>query len=435
MPISAHPLDMYVWYDASLNIVKNGPMSVHFFPPIQGYFLLVPLAYFYNWLAHFFSLGSFGPVPMDSIPSVLNFYPNLNALYMPGMLFNFVVKLPLLFSDVFATLLLYKTMLSLTSNKKLAEKAAIFWFLNPYLILISSIWGMWDTLPALFSLSCLYFLFKKKFVLSSICLTVGFFLKLYPILFLVPIGIYILKSSSVKDKSKNFLKFFSVFSIASVLLSLPLIDRMTRFFTDFIAPNPATIGSITNPISNPIAFGLTYWSLYSLNRLINLPLTIMFASFASIASIILVVVALILVYWKVGKMSFQKPAYDLALCLLLPILALFLSFRILCEQWFVWALPFLVILCVGGKVKGFLFWGASILGILYAVLNCPLPFFFLPMERWIGNSLVSSANFLLSFEPIRIGLLATIGCLFSLFLFLIMLDFRKQSKIEGTSAD
>ncbi len=291
---------------------------------------------------------------------------------------------------------------------------------------------MWDTLPAFFSLACLYFLLNKKFVLSSICLTVGFFLKLYPILFLIPIGIYIFRSSLVEDKWKSFLKFFSVFSIVSVLLSLPFIDRMTRFFTDFIAPNPATIGSITNPISNPIAFGLTYWSLYSLNRLINLPLTTMFATFASIASIILVAVALILVYWKVGKMSFQKPAYDLALCLLLPILALFLSFRILCEQWFVWALPFLVILCVGGKVKGSLFWGASILGLLYACLNCPLPFFFLPMAPWIGNSLVSSANFLLSFEPIRIGLLATIGCLFSLFLFLILFDFRKQSKIDRT---
>ncbi len=117
MPISAHPLDMYVWFDATSSIIKNGPMSIQFFPPIQGYFLLVPLAYFYNWLTHVFSVGSFGPLPMGSIPSALNYYPDLNALYVPGMLFNFVIKLPLLFSDVFATLLLYKIVVSLTCNK------------------------------------------------------------------------------------------------------------------------------------------------------------------------------------------------------------------------------------------------------------------------------------------------------------------------------
>jgi hypothetical protein len=432
MPISAHPLDMYVWFDATSSIIKNGPMSIQFFPPIQGYFLLVPLAYFYNWLIHIISVGSFGPLPMGSIPSALNFYPDLNALYVPGMLFNFVIKLPVLFSDVFTTLLLYRIVLSLTSNKVLAERAAIFWFLNPFLIWISSAWGMWDTLPAFFSLACLYFLLNKKFVLSSICLSAGFFLKLYPILFLIPIGIYIFRSSLVKDKWKSGFKFFSVFSIIAVLLSLPFIDRITRFFTNFIAPN---IGSITNPISNPIAFGLTYWSLYSLNRIINLPLTTIFATFASITSIIMGVVALILAYWKVDKIMFQKLEYDLTLVLLLPILALFLSFRIVCEQWFVWALPFLVILCVRGKVKGSLFWGASILGLLYACLNCPLPFFFLPLAPWIGNSLVNSANFLLSFEPIRIGLLAIIGCLFSLFLFLILFNFRKQSKIDRNSDD
>ena len=134
-------------------------------------------------------------------------------------------------------------------------------------------------------------------------------------------------------------------------------------------------------------------------------------------------------------MTFQKPEFDLVTSMLFLILALFLSLRIVLEQWFIWALPFLIILCVVGKVKRSLFWGASILALFYACLNCPLPFFFLPLAPWIGNSLVSMANFLLSFEPVRIGLLAIIGCLFSLILFLILFDFRKHSRIDETSSN
>ena len=90
--------------------------------------------------------------------------------------------------------------------------------------------------------------------------------------------------------------------------------------------------------------------------------------------------------------------------MLLPVLALFLSYRIICEQFFVWALPFLVILCVGGRVKRAFYWGASIVTLLYAVLNCPLPFFFLPLAPWIGNSLLGMVYAFWAAEPVRIGL-------------------------------
>jgi hypothetical protein len=82
-----------------------------------------------------------------------------------------------------------------------------------------------------------------------------------------------------------------------------------------------------------------------------LPVTAEFVSFVSMASIVLVAVGLGLVYWRTVKMAFQKP-YDLALVLLLPVFAFFLSYRLICEQYFVWAIPFLVILCVGGELKG-----------------------------------------------------------------------------------
>ena len=350
---------------------------------------------------------------MSSLPSALNFYPSFNITYVPGLLFDTIVKIPFLLSDIAITLLLYKIVDELTKNRKLAETAAILWFLNPFVIWISAVWGMWDTLPALFSLVAFYFLLKKKFPLSAVFLSLGVALKLYPALFLVPIGFYILKTSPTEYKWKNSLKFFSVFTATTVLLFLPYIVKMSGYLNSIFIPTSAVSSATTNPLSNPVAFGLTYWSAYQLNRFINLTITNTFVSAISIASVMLVAVALALVYWKTSRMTFQDSAYDLALVLLLPVLALFLSYRIIEEQYFIWAIPFIVILCIRGHVKPIYYWGASIAALLYAVLNCPLPFFFLPLAPWYTGTLLSMVHVFLACESVRITLLVLLGCTFS----------------------
>jgi hypothetical protein len=409
MPISAHPFDVYVWYSISMNILKNGPFSLQSFPPLWYHYMMIPIAYSYSWLAGIFSTRA---IPMASLPSALNFYPSFNVQFVPGMLFNFVVKIPFLISDVAIAFLLYKIVEELTNNKGLAEKAAFLWFLNPFVIWISAGWGMWDTLPALFSLVAFFFLLKKRYALSAVFLSLGVASKLYPALFLVPIAVYLFKSSPVGDRWKNCLKFFSVFTAATVLLFLPYFGKITSFFAGFFVSNPAASGAVANQVTNPVAFGLSYWSLYQLNRLLNLPVTAEFVSFASIASIVLVAVALVV--------------------MLLPVLAFFLSYRIICEQFFVWAIPFLVILCVGGRVKEAFYWAASIVALLYAVLNCPLPFFFLPLAPRYTNILLGMVHAIWAVEPLRIVTLAVLGCVFSILLVFIIVQLSKTqgSKIS-----
>ena len=421
MPISAHPFDVYAWYSMSMGILKNGPFTLVSVPPLWYHYMMIPVAYSYGWLRGLFSSGA---IPMSSLPSALNFYPSYVTV-VPGMLFDTIVKTPFLLSDIAITFLLYKTVEELTRSKALAEKAAFLWFLNPFVIWISAAWGMWDTLPALFSLLAFYLLLKKRISLSAVCLSLGVALKFYPALFLLPIGVYLLKTGPNEIKRKNTLTFFSVFAIATVLLFLPYLGMIPSFFTYYFAPSSTISGAVPNQITNPIAFGLTYWSLYLLNRLTNLPITATFISIASFASTVLVVVALGLVYWKTSKLTFQKPAYDLALVLLLPVLALFLSYRIICEQYFVWAIPFLVILCVGGRVKVAFYWGASIAALLYVVLNCPLPFFFLPLAPWYTNTLLAMVYTVWSVFSVLIVLLAILGCVFSILLIFIILQLAR----------
>ena len=413
MPISAHPFDVSVWYSLSENILKDGPLSLQAFPPLWYHYMMVPIAYGYSWLSGVLSTGA---IPMTSIPAALDFYPAFNLQYVPGLLFNFIVKIPFLISDIALAVLLYKIVEEITKSKGLAEKAAILWFLNPFVIWISAGWGMWDTLPALFSLMAFFFLLKKKFALSAVSLSLGVASKLYPALFLVPIVIYILRVNPVNVRVKNCLAFFSVFIAVSLLLFLPYLGQITSFFGGYFLPSPAASDAITDPVVNPLGFGLTYWSVYLLNRLINIPVSSEFFSFATLLSVLMVVVSLLLVFWKTRKLAINKPTYDLALMMLLPLIALFLSYRIICEQWFVWLLPFLVILYVGGRVKRSLFWGASAVALLYSVLNCPLPFFFLPLAPWYSNSLLTMVNAIWTVEPVRIITLAVLGCIFSVIL-------------------
>ena len=269
MPISAHPYDMYVWYEMSQKIVQHGPLSFQLLPPVNSYFLLIPISYVYNWLTVVFSVK---PILISSIPAVLNFYPSLNATVVPDFLFNFLIKLPLLVSDTLAALLLYKIVNKLSGNRGLAEKAALLWFLNPYLIWISATWGMWDSMAAMFSLLSLYFLIDRRLTLSAICLVLGAVTKLYPLMFLLPVTFYLMRSDST-GKSRNLAKFYFVFFLCLMLLVLPFIGEVTKFFAFLFVPSQGVVVSFaSNPVTNPIAFGLSYWSLFLINRTFNNPL-------------------------------------------------------------------------------------------------------------------------------------------------------------------
>jgi Gpi18-like mannosyltransferase len=428
IPISAHPFDIYYWYLMSNNILQNGLLSVHFFPPLWVHYTMIPVAFAYDWLAHMFNVSA---IPMASLPSAFNFYPSSNLQYVPGLLFNTVVKFPLLISDVLVTFLIYKIAYNLTENKRLAEKAALLWFLNPFLIWISASWGMWDTLAVLFSLLSFYLVLRKRIALSAVFLSLAVATKLYPVLFLLPFVLYLLKIRPGGGEKRNVIKFLSVFSVISVIIFLPDIAAVTEFISVFLVPNNLFANlTVANPIVYPIGYGLTYWSIYLPIQRFGMSITSSAVYFLPIMNLVVVIVSLALANLVILRFSFKKPSLDLVLAMLLSIFAFFLSYRIICEQWLVWALPFMIILIIAKRMKLAYYWGVSIIALIYSVLNCPLPFFFLPLEPWLKSDLLSMIYAIWAVESYRILLLAVIGCLFSLLVLLILNNLRK-SKSSG----
>ena len=108
----------------------------------------------------------------------------------------------------------------------------------------------------------------------------------------------------------------------------------------------------------------------------NLTIAADSVSIMAIFSVLLVAVFVSVAYLRISKFSFKKSAFDLNLAFLLSICALFLSYRVVCEQFFVWLIPMLIILYVSGKVRGVVYWSISLVALVYCLLNLPVPFFF-----------------------------------------------------------
>ena len=75
-------------------------------------------------------------------------------------------------------------------------------------------------------------------------------------------------------------------------------------FTSFALPqSDYVLEAVANPAAFPIGAGLTFWSLFLINRLTNVPLTADFVSSIMVISIALVILTLSILYWKMKKIS------------------------------------------------------------------------------------------------------------------------------------
>ena len=232
---------------------------------------------------------------------------------------------------------------------------------------------------------------------------------------------------------KNYARFISIFIALSVILFLPSIGS-TNLVDFFIISDLTANSAVINPAVLPVGFGLTYWSLFLLNRLVYLPISTGFISLVSAVSLVLVGISLTIICWKIAKMPFHNRAFELATAMLLMLFGLFLSYRVVEEQWFVWALPFLIIVSVGGRIRWAFYWVASLIALLYSILNCPLPFFFLPLAPWMTSSLLRIVNETLTVEPLRIMLLGVLGCVFSYLIFLVLSNLMKKQTVVDESS-
>jgi hypothetical protein len=421
-PFSGHPYDMWVWFEAISHISGGASMQdVAFQNTPMLYYTFFPISYFYSFLSKLLDLH---PVPLDSLPAFVQSaaswtIPCCFSVSITEPLFNLIIKTAFIISDILSAILIYKIVYE-KYGRNAAGFSFVLWFLNPMLIWVSSIWGMFDSLAAFFTILSMYFLIKGKNSRSALSLAVASGYKLFPILLLVPIGIYMYRGTpSLRRLVSPALSFLFAF----VLLFIPLLQHPSFFIQSYLS-SPAN-----SPASDPSqTYGLTYWSLA--------PFTNISGIMANDLSILLlielgIITASISIVILLKKCTFA----NLLFCQLLTTSTIFFSYLRVNEQWFVWLLPPLVMLSATGSIKKRYIILISSIAMFYSWVNSLFAAFFLPTMMYNANFIRELYSLWELLIPYRLDLMAFIGIVFSSILFVIILrindSFRSSLKTTG----
>ena len=358
MPFFAHPFDMYVKYSYVDEIFRQGVTTIGFNPIFDIYQISITPIYY--WLSNTFSISA---TAISTLPESFN--PGYGVTVVTDPIFNTLVKVPLIVSDILSAFLIYKIAFFFTRDNTTSRNASFLYFFNPIVIWISAAWGQYDSLAVLFTLLSFYLLLtKKKYFFSAQSLYIAFFVKIYPIFFLVPICISIIRFA--KHKLLNIFKYLIFLIPLSIYLLLLFRDVTLNLLNSLFVPSGFFLIS---------GFGLTYWSIsliYPINLFWSgLLSNLVLISLVSLASYFVI---------KIAKDKFDV----IIIGSFMYISAFFLSLTIITEQrsLMLFALLSLITINKGSLRPYYIF--LSITAFLYAQKN--FPFYILPLASQFPSS-------------------------------------------------
>ncbi|MHA1834572.1 MAG: hypothetical protein ACTSV7_11360 [Candidatus Baldrarchaeia archaeon] len=265
------------------------------------------------------------------------------------LLEKFFVKLPSNISDLFIAYILFLIMKK-SGKERYAFPVALLYWLNPLTILVSSVWGMFDSVSVVFALLGVYHFSNGRYLLSAFELGVGFGVKLHPIV-LLPLFLLLLW----REGRIRMVKFLSVFSVPAALSVLPsaLVQYNPVTHNYNIGFFPSNLSGIlhTNDLLQLFDSNMTYRAL--LYRFSNY-----FFYFGTTEGneLILFGILYLLFFLFLHKTRFFDTEEPLGLprlvsCVSVVYLLYFLSYPRVSQQYFLWVLPFLIVLFAVGKLE------------------------------------------------------------------------------------
>ena len=190
---TGHPWDLEVFARVGY-YVANGSSPYVLLQPIEG----ITFSLYGN-------MTSVGYPPIWPLFCGLAYlaYNSLSTLDPSPLLYYFLLKQPAIVGDILCGVISSK----FSDDPKKSAQILGFWLFNPLVIIISSVWGMFDSLPILLTLVALLMILRKKDDLAGISLGFASILKVIPGIF-TPI-FYL--ASRVRHQ------FFIAFSISAAL--------------------------------------------------------------------------------------------------------------------------------------------------------------------------------------------------------------------------
>ena len=337
---TAHPFDFEIWVRLGYYVSKGlDPYRVT--PAVPG--LSIPGTGY---------LPSIGYPPLwPLIQAVV--YDAYSLIGIDNRFFYyFLVKQEMILPDIAVAYLIYKV-LGQSGRTWEGERAALFWMLCPYVIIISAVWGMFDQLVLSFLLLAL--LFSQRIVRSAFAEGIGILLKGIPVIYLPLLAL----TQRTKAKRLLYLVVAGGLGVGITLLPYALIPGW----------NYSALAGTGTSIVNKVGNSLNYWVVpYVISNISGYQVSPQALSLAGYLWIPALVVAYFYCYRVLKRIggSFQ----GFVSCLLVLTLVFFLTRTQINEQYVIYFLGLgLLDISTGGQSRVRLFHGVWLSALAFLVAN------------------------------------------------------------------
>ena len=357
----------YNLYPLGSQLYTLGSQLPSNFPPILGY--AYPPIWLYISLPLFSLWQSITRYSLPQDPSDLwihglrvnNIAESYRSFIPPALpLLDLLLKLPSILAFVGIGYLLLRL-----AKKEGREKEVFFlWMLNPYVVHIVAVWGSFDALAAFFAFNSLYLLRRKRNSISAASLSLGFCTKLYPLLFLIPNMIFILKQKGLKAS----LRYLGVFFLTTSVV-----------FGSFVLLFPSGFEFLSSLLigrASPDMYGTTSISGITWLGFLNV---IQWSGNFPVFPLIFIPMYLILIYFFWTRVSNIDNLS--MICVSIPFL-FYVSYTVINPQYFLWALPFLLYLVLRRAISKKSYAIISAIPLIWIYIHYNAFYFISPILIW-----------------------------------------------------
>lgn len=402
-PFTGHPYDFELWIRLGYYTARGiDPYS--YFQPVKG--LSIP------GTGPMYSIG-FPPLWPLVLAVLYKFYAILGV--NNRFVYYFILKQPMILGDMIDAYLIYRLLEKLATSQK-AYNAFRFWLFCPFVIIVSSIWGIFDQFVLVFVLLAISFLISSK-VKSSVSEAIGITLKAIPIIFLP-----VLAFSQKNLKNALIYGAMSVATTLAITL-LPYVFLPTWHLSGIEAAGTSTVTKVGN--------SLNYYVIpYVLSGFFPGKITIpQYFGYIWIAGIGL---ASLLIIWKVMRSKSSYDSVPSTISFMLVVLLVFFLLRTqINEQYVIYfiGLGLFDYYIFAKKYRQKLFHAIWISVLVFLVANNDFLARFLAP---ISISYTNLANQLQSgvLSDVRYGLMIAAGLAFSIFCLIYLVSLIRD--ILGT---
>lgn len=374
-------------------------------------YTLTPISFLYTILASFSAVK---PIPADQLSMELHSFLWMRPAehIIVDWMFCLLSKLPIILADLGIGIILYEVIHHITLDTRKSHLGLASWYLNPFIIWVSSCWGMFDSLPTFFVLLSLISLKKRRFLLSGVSLALSLGYKTFGIVLLFPVLLAL--KSPLGNSRKNLFRFLLGLVLVSFLISLPFLSKY-NFKTYITTLTREAPGS--PPTMIPSSFGgISYLSfLWFLGPSLE--------NFHSNLLLLLYIISFIAfgyLYWKFRAVNLLDN-FNFFIVFMTCFFTYYITAPRVWEHHAIWCMPLIIIMtyCFDFNKKVMhLIW---IVPLLFNLINTGPFLYFLPLLSFqlpINNSLTSAIVGYYNFEslhlPLKTLVVFVLGVLFSL---------------------